>query len=1220
MPATTGGTPSSGAKGRSNYTRKPKKSKPRTYTLPDYGSEKNQSPPSAPKTGSNPTGSGSAPVTRVPAPKRAQQVKNAAKTRKRVRRANRRIRREARQERRERRLLHQIEAGQSFARLPKPGRPSDVGFERDVDTLKTRAQREVEKQPNPPKPKRQTRPSSSPFPGLSQQARGKKVHIPAPSTPKLDREDKAFMKTARPAARVGYAAERSRDPRVKRAAARRRDEVDRGPNADAIAREKSEIERFEREAANIRQDSAKAARLRAAADRARDRIDELRGDTDTKILGFNVEAELEGRGLVGKVAEKLKRNVATNAQTAGVGQAGEALGKDIVDFGAQAIPSVYGVAAGVKEASEGDWGRLEEQGKAIKEGDPIALLAQGRVDDALKAFEEHPGLSLATLYGGTAALSRGAGGALRAGVAGGAGKRYASRARPDKQGPGGLAKPQQYSKGLVRGRAQRAQERREAKKAERLHREADEAEQRGDPNAAELRVKAKRAEPFRMTEKEVNQAVDQIYAIEYPISRRNRDERLQEVDDLFRGLNPDEQVASVLLAQNIVRPTRASIQGYIDHLKSIDSSRGTYRTKLRRQIIRRLEQLLKNDRDLSSLDDIAREYARRTEPLQDKLVDIGVLDAVSRRGAKLAPTLTREIGATFDKTPQKTEATKRWERLREEESAVIREVRQLERRHYAAREREKFAEGKATVQAQQGRRQVRKEQGGEIFYHGTDNATAARLEREGGFQNARRDVVWAGTRETAEGYVNETPRLGKTGAGRVIALKVTPGTKLLRTDSDEYVNLAMGKDNTADIYAAVADAGYHGMRMNDGSVRVFDKSRVKVVPRSRRTDLTERQGGRLLDEQSRRAELERKLLDARERLQKARFERRKAKPPRDARVSREWRDADGEVVSLDAAEQFLRENPDTPNPEEIALISQAPGLAGQRKAFYIPGGSGGPRGLNSKRRTGEAVEHGEFAADVEAARSTAAFAQGIIDNFESYARQVAALEDPRARSHKKSTADNIARDLEIETGYRWRVVPTKPMFGRQAHADELIRRADELAMREAVQTSLSGRAGDAPGVQWTAIPEVAAKRLTEHLSSLPQGTFGRALRGYNRLFRGVVLTTSPAWMLGNVTEATLRTALNRAGPADLKFMHDVLAELERIDPGRAAEFDAMIGRGQFGMSELNATRTVLEHYSGSALEPLAKAFDALRHTPGPRQVANAWVRYTDTVFKANGAV
>jgi hypothetical protein len=1166
-------------------------------------------------------------------------------------RATRRRTREQRQERQERRTRARVEAGATFGRLSKPGRAPDVGFERELEDARSRTRAAVEKLPNPPRPKPRQRSVGvdAAFPGLRPKAPKPQK---APKPPKPDREDKAFMKTARPEAKLGYAAERAREPRLQRAAEKRRKRIDEGPRESAeVKRLKAMKERLERESAAISQLSPKAKRIRERAVKIDRRIAELGGDGDTHIGPFNLEAELEGRGLVQKGAEWLKEKQAVNAQQAGLGEAGEALAKDVVDFGAQAIPSAYGVAAGLREASMGDSKRLKEQVTAIKEGDPIALLAQGRVNDALNAFEEHPGLSLATLYGGTAAVSRGVGAGARAGIAGKAGKEFASRERAPKQGPGGLYKPQQYSKGIVRNRLQRRLERKEQRKADRLAAQAKEARDRGDAKEAEaLEQKAVRARPFRMTEKEVNQAVDQLHAIEYPISRRNRDDRLREVDDLFRDLKPDEQVTSVLLSQNIIRPTRESIQGYIDHLKSRDGSRGPYRTKLRRRLISQLEAVLKNNRDLDGLEDLAREYARRTEPLQDKLVDIGVLDAASRQGAKLTPTLTRHVEATFDEKPQKTPATLAWEALRAQETATLKEVAQLERRYNAAVKRESFQEGKATVQAQHGRRVVAK--------------TSPRVPREE-FIAARPKADRRDT-PTVESLTSDlTNRTGAPGIARETehgqpgsylhrfdrqreAEGLSPSTvtyvqrgpdgepqgalKILLDEDGEPTLMEVavaesrrGKGTAKGLLAAAADefgraklekAYREGGLTEDGA----GLAHSVLTPRKtgRRTDLTERQGNRLIAEQSRRAEIERKLLDARDRLQKLRYERRKAKPRKEDRTSREWRTADGEVVPLTNVEQWLRENPDMPNPEEIAMITQNPALAGARKAFYVPGGSGGPRGLTSKRRTGRAVEEGEFGADAEAARSTVANAQGIIDNFESYARQVSLLGHPDVRVSKKAAADDAARNLEVETGYRWRAVPLKPMFGRQAHANELVRRADELAVREVLNTSLSGNVGDAPGAQWTVIPEVAAKRLQEHLSALPTGTFGRALRGYNRLFRGVVLTTSPAWMLGNFAEGTMRTALSRSGPVDFKFMHDVLAELERIDPTRAAEFDAMIGRGQFGLSELNQVRTVLEHYQGSALEPLAKAFDFARHAPGPRQIANAWTRYTDFVFGFNG--
>ena len=95
MPATTGGRPTSGTT-RSGYRRR--RTKP-VYKAPSYGSEKTQSPKSAPKTGSNPTGSGRAPASRIAPARRRRQKRSAEHTLKRVTRRNRAIRKKKRQDR-----------------------------------------------------------------------------------------------------------------------------------------------------------------------------------------------------------------------------------------------------------------------------------------------------------------------------------------------------------------------------------------------------------------------------------------------------------------------------------------------------------------------------------------------------------------------------------------------------------------------------------------------------------------------------------------------------------------------------------------------------------------------------------------------------------------------------------------------------------------------------------------------------------------------------------------------------------------------------------------------------------------------------------------------------------------------------------------------------------------------------------------------------------------
>jgi hypothetical protein len=83
---------------------------------------------------------------------------------------------------------------------------------------------------------------------------------------------------------------------------------------------------------------------------------------------------------------------------------------------------------------------------------------------------------------------------------------------------------------------------------------------------------------------------------------------------------------------------------------------------------------------------------------------------------------------------------------------------------------------------------------------------------------------------------------------------------------------------------------------------------------------------------------------------------------------------------------------------------------------------------------------------------------------------------------------------------------------------------------DAMHEGLTAKEGKGP---WALVPEVAAKRIQEHLRS--QGGGLKTVQLANQAFRRTVLATSPSWVAGNVIEAVGRAALAKAGPAS--YLH-----------------------------------------------------------------------------------
>jgi hypothetical protein len=146
--------------------------------------------------------------------------------------------------------------------------------------------------------------------------------------------------------------------------------------------------------------------------------------------------------------------------------AGRAI-KDVVNFPAQALPSLYVPAAGVVEAAQGRPERLQQLGRDIDEHDPIYNLgaaaveavggdtkaAKTRLKRARKAASEHPGFAGLEAVGALRGATTGAGAVGRTGVAGKRVKRAVSTERAPRTLPGtDLIELRQYSSDpLVKG-------------------------------------------------------------------------------------------------------------------------------------------------------------------------------------------------------------------------------------------------------------------------------------------------------------------------------------------------------------------------------------------------------------------------------------------------------------------------------------------------------------------------------------------------------------------------------------------------------------------------------------------------------------------------------------------------------------------------------------------------------------------------------------------------
>lgn len=438
----------------------------------------------------------------------------------------------------------------------------------------------------------------------------------------------------------------------------------------------------------IERGARREQRRQAAQNKARSRARARRigaslgskADTDKKILGVNVEAELEGRGLVSRAAEKAKK-VATSdlgqrgLRSAGVIPAGtpervsKNFSKDVVDFAAQSIPGVYAAGAGAVEAVQGRPERGKELLEQVKDHDPVALTLQGRFKEAAKEAEKHPGLTALSAYGAGSAVSRTAGVAARTGGKMGSKRlrRIGNTKRAPKVAPGtGLEEGRTWSRGLGAKAIQVTIERAQSRNARKLR---EKAKKTKDPQKKkELRAAADNADPRVMSASEIRRRTNELEHTG-EVRRRARIQRAAKKgretlpkDKKRTGIRkrlttrpgreiPKDHRAAValLVSQKIVEPTRKSLQAYkrqIDaEAKRLDGSQLRANRTLSRQI-----QAALNDKGLD-FDEVvasAEQYREGIEPLQAGLVERGILDPGQERMAKLIPYAVQEMKARWD--------------------------------------------------------------------------------------------------------------------------------------------------------------------------------------------------------------------------------------------------------------------------------------------------------------------------------------------------------------------------------------------------------------------------------------------------------------------------------------------------------------------------------------------------------------------------------------------
>jgi hypothetical protein len=311
---------------------------------------------------------------------------------------------------------------------------------------------------------------------------------------------------------------------------------------------------------------------------------------------------------------------------------------------------------------------------------------------------------------------------------------------------------------------------------------------------------------------------------------------------------------------------------------------------------------------------------------------------------------------------------------------------------------------------------------------------------------------------------------------------------------------------------------------------------------------------------------------------------------------------------------------------EPAYVTQAPGAG---NAFFVS--SNRPQAVPRTKRTGGATARGTFEGHPRVLAETAARTQGLIDASDGFTATIKefAHKPTLGKLKDKKSADAKARELSASTGVEYQPVRVSPFGGRGEQLQNLLDEAGEdpgatstsaaHPINDALHSAYRGEDGPGP---WALIPKTAADEFAAHAQRMGAGPIAKVGQLVGQSFRRTVLATSPSWVAGNVTEAALRSTLAGAGPKSYRIGRDVLKKVDALDSQLGQELRARaVGGGHFASADNLHVRRGAEQFAGTQLEPIATGLHKFWQSPGPRQAAHVWNKWTDLVFRQlNGRV
>lgn len=149
------------------------------------------------------------------------------------------------------------------------------------------------------------------------------------------------------------------------------------------------------------------------------------------------------------------------------------------------------------------------------------------------------------------------------------------------------------------------------------------------------------------------------------------------------------------------------------------------------------------------------------------------------------------------------------------------------------------------------------------------------------------------------------------------------------------------------------------------------------------------------------------------------------------------------------------------------------------------------------------------------------------------------------------------------------------------------------------------------------VPETALKRYQAHVEADKPSYFGSA-GVVTRAFRNTVLPFSPKWLVGNVVEAALRSALVGAGPGDAQLFRTVIQTMRDAEDHDSADALEAYANGQhYSMAQRQNEKMT---GAGALNKPPPHALEVARNLPALKQALDVYHGLVQKIYGFNHRV